>query len=75
MAAAGPIAFLGLIVPHVARALVGPDYRWVVPYSAVLGASLLLAADVIGRIVARPGELEVGIVTALIRESMEASGE
>ena len=66
VAAAGPIAFLGLIVPHVARALVGPDYRWVVPYSAVLGASLLLAADVIGRIVARPGELEVGIVTALL---------
>ncbi len=66
VAAAGPIAFVGLAVPHVARALVGPDHRWVVPYSAVLGATLLLAADVLGRIIARPGELEVGIVTALV---------
>ena len=46
MAAAGPIAFVGLTVPHVARALVGPDYRWIVPYSIVLGAILLLAGDV-----------------------------
>lgn len=66
VAAAGPIAFVGLTVPHVARALVGPDYRWIVPYSIVLGASLLLAADVAGRVIARPGELQVGIVTALV---------
>jgi iron-siderophore transport system permease protein len=66
VAAAGPIAFVGLAVPHVARGLVGPDYRWIVPYSMVLGALLLLASDVAGRLVARPAELQVGIVTALV---------
>ena len=66
VAAAGPIAFVGLTVPHVARAIVGPDYRWIVPYSAVLGAALLLAADVVGRIAARPSEMAVGIVTAVV---------
>jgi iron complex transport system permease protein len=66
VAAAGPIAFVGLAVPHVARALVGPDYRWIVPYSVVLGALLLLAADVIGRVIAQPAEVEVGIVTAVL---------
>jgi iron complex transport system permease protein len=66
VAAAGPIAFVGLTVPHVARTLVGADYRWIVPYSIVLGAILLLAGDVLGRVVARPGELEVGIVTAVL---------
>jgi iron complex transport system permease protein len=66
VAAAGPIAFVGLTVPHVARTLVGADYRWIVPYSIVLGAILLLASDVLGRVVARPGELEVGIVTAVL---------
>lgn len=65
-AAAGPIGFVGLTVPHIARALTGPDYRWVLPYSAVLAPILLLSADIIGRVVARPGELQVGIVTALI---------
>jgi iron complex transport system permease protein len=65
-AAAGPIAFVGLTIPHVARALSGPDYRWVLPYSAVLGPILLLGADVAGRVVARPAELQVGIVTALV---------
>lgn len=65
-AAAGPIAFIGLAVPHIARALVGPDYRWVVPYSVVLGAALLVLSDVIGRVVVRPAELEVGIVTAVL---------
>lgn len=65
-AAAGPIAFVGLTVPHVARALAGPDYRWVLAFSAVLAPTLLLAADVLGRVVARPGEVQVGIVTALI---------
>ena len=54
-AAAGPIAFVGLTVPHVARAITGPDYRWVLPYSAVLAPILLLGADIIGRVVARPG--------------------
>ena len=65
-AAAGPIGFVGLAVPHVARAITGPDYRWVLPYSMVLGPILLLGADIIGRVVARPGEVQVGIVTALI---------
>ena len=55
-AAAGPIAFVGLTVPHVARAICGPDYRWILPWSMVLAPTLLLGADVIGRVVARPGE-------------------
>jgi len=53
-------------IPHVARAICGPDLRWVLPYSLLLGALLLLASDVVGRVVARPGELQVGIVTALV---------
>ena len=65
-AAAGPIAFVGLTVPHVARAITGPDYRWVLSYSAVLAPILLLGSDIIGRVVARPAELQVGIVTALV---------
>lgn len=63
---AGPIGFVGLVIPHVARGITGPDFRWVLAYSAVLAPILLLAADVIGRLVARPGELQVGIVTALV---------
>ncbi|MDP1805433.1 MAG: iron ABC transporter permease, partial [Acidimicrobiales bacterium] len=66
VAAAGPIGFVGLTAPHVARALCGPDYRWVLPYSALLAAVLLLSADVVGRVVARPGEIEVGVVTAFV---------
>jgi iron complex transport system permease protein len=65
-AAAGPIAFVGLAVPHVARAITGPNYRWVLPYSAVLAPMLLLGADIVGRIVDRPAEVQVGIVTAVI---------
>jgi iron complex transport system permease protein len=65
-AAAGPIGFVGLTVPHVARAITGPDQRWVLPYSAVLAPILLLASDVLGRVIARPGEIEVGIVTAFV---------
>ncbi|MFP5321622.1 MAG: FecCD family ABC transporter permease [Acidimicrobiia bacterium] len=66
VAAAGPIGFIGLTIPHVARAICGPDHRWILPWSLLLAPSLLLAADVVGRIVARPGELQVGIVTAFI---------
>jgi iron complex transport system permease protein len=66
VAAAGPVAFVGLAVPHIARGVVGPDYRWIIPYSMVLGAVLLVAGDVLGRVVVRPGELQVGIVTALL---------
>ncbi|MEO8698351.1 MAG: iron chelate uptake ABC transporter family permease subunit [Acidimicrobiales bacterium] len=65
-AAAGPIAFIGLTVPHIARSITGPDYRWVLPYSAALAPILLLGSDIIGRIIARPAELQVGIVTALV---------
>ncbi|MEU2070860.1 FecCD family ABC transporter permease [Streptomyces anulatus] len=65
-AVAGPIGFVGLVVPHTCRLLVGVDHRWLLPLSAVLGAVLLTAADVVGRIVARPSEIDVGIVTALI---------
>lgn len=66
VAIAGPIVFVGLAVPHMARALVGPDYRWIALYSLILGPILLVAADTIGRLVIRPGELQVGIVTALL---------
>ena len=66
VAAAGPIAFVGLIVPHVARGVAGADYRWIVAYSIVLGAVLLLASDVLGRVLARPADMGVGIVTALV---------
>lgn len=65
-AAAGPIAFVGLTVPHVARAIAGTDYRWILAYSAVLAPILVLGADVLGRTLARPGEIQVGIVIALI---------
>jgi iron complex transport system permease protein len=65
-AAAGPIYFLGLTVPHAARALCGPDQRWILGYSAVFGAALLLIADVIGRVLVRPSELEAGVMVALI---------
>ncbi|MGI5492158.1 FecCD family ABC transporter permease [Microtetraspora malaysiensis] len=66
VAACGALAFVGLIVPHLARALSGPDHRWLLPYSGLLGAAALLLADVVGRMVARPGELEAGVVLALI---------
>ncbi|MCK9900688.1 ABC transporter permease [Parafrankia colletiae] len=65
-AAAGPITFVGLAVPHVARAICGPDQRWVIAYSAVLAPTLLLLADVVGRLIIAPAELEVGVVTALV---------
>ena len=62
VSACGPIVFLGLAVPQAARAIVGPDYRWVLAYTAVMSPIVLLAADVIGRLVASPGELQVGVV-------------
>ncbi|GAA2332217.1 iron ABC transporter permease [Streptomyces caniferus] len=65
-AACGPIVYVGLMVPHAVRAITGPDMRWILPYSAVLSPVLLLGADVLGRVVARPGELQVGIVTAVV---------
>lgn len=65
-AAAGPITFVGLTVPHMVRAITGPDQRWVLPYALVLAPVLLLGSDVLGRLLARPGELQVGIVTAFV---------
>ena len=65
-AVTGPIAFVGLVVPHACRLLIGVDHRWLLPFSAVLGAALLTGADIVGRIAARPGEVDVGIITALI---------
>ncbi|GAA3916433.1 iron ABC transporter permease [Amorphoplanes auranticolor] len=65
-AAVGPIAFVGLAVPHIARTLVGPDQRWLLPYSLVLAPTLLLLADVAGRVIARPGEVQAGLITAFI---------
>ncbi|ASW55472.1 iron ABC transporter permease [Plantactinospora sp. KBS50] len=64
-AACGPIGFLGLVVPHLARRLTGPDHRWLIPCSALAGAALLLVADVLGRVVVSPGELQTGIVLAV----------
>ncbi len=66
VALAGPIGFVGLVVPHVVRFLVGVDYRWVVPYSAVLGAALVTVADTGARVIIRPQELPVGVMMALI---------
>ena len=64
-ALAGPIALVGLAVPHAARRLVGTDYRWVVPLSGILGSVMLLSADIIGRLV-KSDELEAGVVAAII---------
>ncbi|MFD5429518.1 FecCD family ABC transporter permease [Streptomyces sp. NPDC127084] len=65
-AAAGPIGFVGLVVPHVARFVVGADQRWVLVYSMLFAPVLLLGADVLGRVAGAPGEIEVGIVTAVL---------
>lgn len=65
-ALAGPIGFVGLVVPHLARLLIGPDYRRILALSALIGPLLVVGADVVGRIITRPSDVEVGIVTALI---------
>lgn len=62
----GPIAFVGLMVPHVARWFAGPDHRWILPLSGLLGPVLLLGADIVGRLIASPGEIEAGLVVAAI---------
>jgi iron complex transport system permease protein len=66
VAVAGPIGFVGIIIPHFARWLVGTDYRWVIPYSALLGAVLLLAADIGARYILMPAEVPVGVMTAIV---------
>jgi len=65
-AAAGPIGFVGLVVPHIARFVVGPDQRWMLAYSMLLAPVLLIGADVLGRVLGSPGEIQVGIVTAFL---------
>ncbi|AUG80881.1 iron ABC transporter permease [Kitasatospora sp. MMS16-BH015] len=66
VAVAGPVVFIGLAAPHLVRPLLGADHRWLVPGCLLAGAVLLLGADVLGRVVARPSEIEVGIVTAFL---------
>lgn len=65
-AIAGPVAFVGLVVPHVARLLVGSDYRWILPWTLVLAPLLVVTADLVGRAIVQPQQLQVGIVTAFI---------
>jgi len=65
-AGAGPIGFVGLMVPHAVRRFTGPDWRWIIAYATLLGPALLLAADILGRVVIRPAELPAGIVTAFL---------
>ncbi|WOD37263.1 iron ABC transporter permease [Nodosilinea sp. E11] len=66
VALAGPIGFVGLVVPHVVRFVVGVDYRWILPYSIIFGGILLSVADLAARLVIRPQELPVGIMTAIV---------
>ncbi len=66
VAVAGGIGFIGLVVPHIVRFFVGVDYRWILPYSALFGSILLLSSDIIARLVIRPQEIPVGIMTALV---------
>jgi len=66
VALAGPIGFVGLVAPHAVRFFTGPDYRWVIPYAALLGAIFMVIADVVGRVILRPMELPVGLMTAAI---------
>ncbi|GIF46408.1 iron complex transport system permease protein [Asanoa ferruginea] len=65
-AACGPIVFVGLVVPHLARFICGPDYRWILPYSMLLAPIVLLLADVLGRVAARPDEVQVGVVLGVV---------
>ncbi|MCG9891787.1 MAG: iron ABC transporter permease [Thermosynechococcaceae cyanobacterium MS004] len=66
VAIAGPIGFVGLVVPHTVRFFIKTDYRWILPYSAVLGATLLLVSDIASRVLLKPQELPVGVMTALV---------
>jgi iron complex transport system permease protein len=65
-AACGPITFLGLVVPHLARLICGPDYRWILPYAILLTPIVLLTADIAGRVVLSPDELQVGVVLGVL---------
>lgn len=66
VAIAGPIGFIGLVVPHTVRFFIKTDYRWILPYSAFLGAILLLVSDIAARVLLKPQELPVGVMTALV---------
>ncbi|GAB4129891.1 MAG: iron ABC transporter permease [Roseiflexaceae bacterium] len=66
VAVAGPIGFIGLVIPHMVRFLIGSDYRWILPYSALCGAIFLVLADILARLVLKPVEMPVGVMTALI---------
>jgi iron complex transport system permease protein len=66
VAVAGPIGFIGIVIPHLTRSLVGNDHRWVIPFSGLLGAVLLLAADITARYIVMPEEMPVGVMTAII---------
>ncbi|PRW62381.1 FecCD family ABC transporter permease [Actinopolyspora mortivallis] len=66
VALCGPISFVGLVVPHVARYFSGPDHRWLLPFAALTGACLVLLADLVGRVVARPSEIQVGVMLAMV---------
>jgi iron complex transport system permease protein len=66
VAVSGPIGFIGIVIPHITRAIVGIDHRWVIPFSALLGAILLLAADIGARYILMPQEIPVGVMTAII---------
>ncbi|MFS8189327.1 MULTISPECIES: FecCD family ABC transporter permease [Rossellomorea] len=66
VAVAGPIGFIGIVIPHIARKMIGVDHRWLIPYSGLLGAILLLAADIGARYIIMPQEVPVGVMTAVI---------
>ncbi|MDM5228576.1 iron ABC transporter permease [Cytobacillus sp. NJ13] len=66
VAVAGPIGFLGIVIPHLTRAVVGIDHRWVIPYAGLFGGMLLLVADIASRYIIMPQEVPVGVMTAVI---------
>jgi iron complex transport system permease protein len=66
VALAGPLGFIGLVIPHVVRLYVGSDYRWIVPYAALTGAIYLVSVDIVARIAIPPREISTGIITAMI---------
>ncbi|OIK09961.1 iron ABC transporter permease [Bacillus sp. MUM 13] len=66
VAVAGPIGFVGIVIPHITKSIIGIDHRWVIPFSGVLGAILLLVADITARYLLMPSEIPVGVMTAII---------
>ena len=66
VAVSGPIGFIGIVIPHLTRAVVGIDHRWVIPFSGIFGGMLLLSADIAARYLLMPQEIPVGVMTAMI---------